>query len=442
MEQEQQARIPGFRYRRVTRYRTETTTINGIPETEEVPYEAWELVPPRDWDGVILRGITVGACAVTVLAAGATSASIGGLLSRLVWEPVAYSSAVVLTVPWLACQAAEYYLRREPERARRARIGGWFLLLLSMGAVFTYGATKGEPAAGAIGATIDLASKGMWVLVHTLHHVPLSRGVANWLRRRKEELAADAVLAADTRRLNEYEAYLLAAYPEHGATRVITTAPEAPALQFGAVSGQVPVAAAPAREPAAVQEPASVPAAPQVSGPDPRTVSAPVAATVAAPAPTSDPVAPHAAGPVVWTMSAPVSTPVAAPVPPVSAPVPAAPAVPPVAAPVPVVQLNKAEVSAPLVPSSDSSASVPSVPVAPPADPADGQEEPEPPAVAYISLPTISKVCRDEIKKNRAVTDDELFEAVVAAGHDRARLNPDTIRRTAQKIDPGRKKAS
>ncbi|MFC7791349.1 hypothetical protein [Streptomyces cinereoruber] len=437
MEQVPDPRIPGFRYRPVTRYVEETTTINGISRTEKVPYEAWEPVPPRDWDRTILRGITRGACVVTVLAAGATAASIGGLLSNLIWEPGAYAGAVVLTVPWLSCQAAEYYLRREPERAKKARVWGWIFLVLSMGAVFLYGVTKGQPIAGAIGATLDMASKGMWMLVHMLHHVPLSRGVANWLRREKEELAADAILAADARRLSEYEAYLRAVYPEHTATRAITTVPETLAIQGGMQTfGQVPVVAAPAREaaPAPVQEPVSAPVAPQVSGQDVRTVSAPVSAPVPAPAPTPAPVAPHTTGPSVRTVSVPVSAPVAAPVPPVSGQVPAMPAAPPAA---PTVQLNKPGISVPLVPSPVSSPSVPSVPPAPVA------EQPAPLAtVSQISRPPIAKICRDEIAKKRAVTDEELFEAVVAAGYDRDQINPDSIRRTAQRIDPDRKKAS
>ena len=36
----EQPRTPGVRYRKVTRTRDETTIINGIPSTREVPYEA------------------------------------------------------------------------------------------------------------------------------------------------------------------------------------------------------------------------------------------------------------------------------------------------------------------------------------------------------------------------------------------------------------------
>ena len=59
---------PGVRYRKVTRTREETTVINGIPSTRDVPYDSWEPVPPREWDDVILRGVTALAITVTVVA--------------------------------------------------------------------------------------------------------------------------------------------------------------------------------------------------------------------------------------------------------------------------------------------------------------------------------------------------------------------------------------
>ncbi|MFE3378766.1 hypothetical protein [Streptomyces anulatus] len=280
---EQQPRIPGVKYRRVTRYRLETTTINGIPETEEVPYQAWEPQPPRDWDGLVIRSVTAGAIGVTVVAAGSTAASIGGLLDKTIPSVFAYGAAFVFILPWLACQGVEYVLRREPKRALKARVAGWFLLLISMGAVLAFGIDKGEEVAGAAGAAVDFLSKGMWVIALSMHNVPLSRGTANWLRKRKEKLTADAVVAADTRRLDQVEAYNRAVFPNYGAAQALTTVTDRAGLE--GVTTVTPGVVAPA--PAAVQA-----AAPSVSYAE---VSVPSVPPAAAPAPAQPVVQPSAA---------------------------------------------------------------------------------------------------------------------------------------------------
>lgn len=227
----EQPRIPGVRYRKVTRYRMETTTIDGQSETREVPYEAWEPVPPRDLDSLVLRAVTGVAIGATALAIVGTTASVGGLLGHVVPSPVAYSVALVFDAVWLACLGIEWLERLDPKRARPARNAGWAALLISMGAVYAYGDVLGEPVAGAAGATVGLLAKGLWALVLRHYAVPLSDGVAFWFRRQEERVTARAAIANRLRRLNRNDAYLQAAYPEtaKAAEAVMTTHP-APAL--------------------------------------------------------------------------------------------------------------------------------------------------------------------------------------------------------------------
>src|SRR4051812_36978425 len=92
-----QPRQPGVRYRKVTREREERTVIDGRASMRRVPYTTYVALPPRDWDEIIRRGVTGVAIVVTVLAAAGTTASIGGLLSRMLHPAVAYAVGVVFT---------------------------------------------------------------------------------------------------------------------------------------------------------------------------------------------------------------------------------------------------------------------------------------------------------------------------------------------------------
>lgn len=206
-EATEQPRSPGVKYRKVRRHREETTVIDGVPSTRQVPYDGWEPVPPREWDEMILRGVTGLTIGVTLIAVVATTASVGGLLSGMVPEPVAIGMGVVFTASWLACLAWEWLSRINPEQARPARNAGWVALVISMGAVFTYGQTLDQSWAGAFGACIDLLCKGLWALLIRHHAVPLDAGVAHWVTEQEQKLAGRALLSARLLRLNRRAAY-------------------------------------------------------------------------------------------------------------------------------------------------------------------------------------------------------------------------------------------
>ncbi|MGY5035113.1 hypothetical protein ACWC9U_30570 [Streptomyces sp. 900116325] len=202
-----QPRIPGVRYRKVQRLRGETTVIDGVPSTRNVAYDGWEPVPPREWDEMILRGVTGLTIGITLIAVVATTASVGGLLSEMVPEPVAIGMGVVFVSSWVACVALDWLNRVNPDQAQPARIAGWVALAISMGAVFTYGYTLNQPWAGAFGACIDLLSKGLWALLIRHHAVPLDEGVAHWVTQQEQKLASRELLSGRLLRLNRRAAY-------------------------------------------------------------------------------------------------------------------------------------------------------------------------------------------------------------------------------------------
>ncbi|MGW3735179.1 hypothetical protein [Streptomyces sp. NPDC005148] len=206
-EATEQPRTPGVKYRKVTRHRQETTVIDGVPSTRRVPYDAWEPVPPREWDEMILRGVTGLTVGITLIAVVATTASVGGLLSKMVPEPVAYGMGFVFIAAWLSCLAWEWLSRINPEQAQPARVAGWVALAISMGAVFTYGHTLNQPWAGGFGSCIDLLSKGLWALLIRHHAVPLDEGVAHWVTEQEQKLAGRELLSARLLRLNRNAAY-------------------------------------------------------------------------------------------------------------------------------------------------------------------------------------------------------------------------------------------
>lgn len=409
-EQQQPARIPGVKYRPVERTRLETTTINGISETREVAYTVLEPVPPRDWDALVIRGVVGFTAVAVVLAAAATTASVGALLDKTVPQLVAYSAGVLFTGTWLLCLGVEWLERRDPKRAMPAKVAGWITLLIAMAAVIAYCEDMGEPLAGFVGACLDLLAKGSCALVIRYHSTQLSEPVAFWLRRRRERLAAETAVAEEIQRLDRYAAYNRAVYGPTAATAaaVTTAAVEAPR--------PLPAPAEPAPAVVTVEvtpAPAPVPA-PPVQAP-----AAPVQAP-AAPAPAPAPVVPPqpvpAPAPVVLTKPAPAPAPVE------PAPVPAAPA------------------------------PAPAPPAAEPEDEADSADD-EPPAAAgtgpalrTVGAPSIAGTIRAALVAKPRISDEDLI-AHVAQVHGPSDKYEETVPRTRRRIEnpkpkPRKRKAS
>ncbi len=347
---EQQPRVPGVNYREEQRFRAETTVIDGVASTRQVPYEVLVPVPPRDWEAFILRGVTGSTIGVTVIAVVGTTASVGGLLTELVHPVVAYGMGVVFTSSWLACLGIEWLNRLAPDRAKHARIAGWLALALSMAAVFCYGYNLRQPYAGGAGACIDLLAKGLWALLLNHHAVRLDDGVAHWVTDQEQKLAGRELLRSRLAQLNRRQAYQQAVGgPEYRAADAILTA-SAPAVispaqpvsaPHGQPSGQpVPLVSGhgPAASTAPPQAPTGqpVPPVPPVSGQPVPPVSGQGSMASAAPpqAPAGQPV-PPVSGQSPAPTAAPYQAPAGQSVPPVSGqPVPPVPGQGPVPAPV------------------------------------------------------------------------------------------------------------
>ncbi|MDH6489614.1 hypothetical protein [Streptomyces sp. SAI-127] len=305
---------PGMRRRKERVQRPVTTVIDGKPSTRMETQEVWVDVPPRDWDEIIRRGATSVAVLVTLLAAAGTTASVGGLLGRLLHPGVAYAVGAVFTSSWLVCLGIEHIERVDADRAARARNAGWIMLLIGMAAVITYGHEMEQLPAGVVGSCLDLAAKGLWWLIMGLDRVKLDAGVAHWVTEQEQEMAGRYLLGIRLRRLNRRAVQLHAGGPEFQAAQAI----------MSQATGQ------PQQLPAADMSGHAVPVSAPVSGQTPAQAPMPVSGQVPDPSgpPPSAPTPPPAAP--TPPPSAP-TVPPAAPVPPPAAPAPPVPPVTPAA---------------------------------------------------------------------------------------------------------------
>lgn len=302
---EGQPRVPGVKYRKVKRFRQETTVIDGVPETDEVPYFVWEPLPPTDWDVVLLRGVTVASCVTTVLTVAGSVAAIGGVLSLVIDPVVAYSVAFGFDVTWLGSMAVQHLERTRPARAKRAKAFGWFALILTMAAIVAYGISLDHWVAGAVAASVPLMNKGFLSQVMGAYEADLPKGTAFWMQQQMARSFARAAVAKMQRRLDRHQAYMLAAFGPEGVAR----ADAATTAVVGQVPGQIVSGQVSGRVSGPPVPPAPKAPVPSVSAP----VTGHVSTQVTSPA---APVPGHAD-----TVSASVSQPVS---PPVSQPVSAA----------------------------------------------------------------------------------------------------------------------
>ncbi|MEV0016642.1 hypothetical protein [Streptomyces tendae] len=294
---------PGMRRKRVRVERPETTVIDGRPSTRMVTTEEWVALPPRDWDEIIRRGATGVAVVVTLLAAAGTTASVGGLLGRMLHPGVAYAVGAVFTSSWLVCLGIEHIERVDVDRAARARTAGWVMLLIGMGAVITYGHEMNQLPAGVVGSCLDLAAKGLWWLIMGLDRVQLNAGVAHWVAEQEQHMAGRFLLGTRLARLNRRAVQMRASGPEfQAAEAILAQAANQVQLTAADTSGQAAPVSAPA--PAAAQATVSGPV-PDPSGPAPSTPTPPPAPPTpptapvpppASPAPTTPPATPAGTG--------------------------------------------------------------------------------------------------------------------------------------------------
>jgi hypothetical protein len=185
-------------------------TVNG--RTRLVPQDYTAPKPPRDWDQIILRGVTVSAIAVGAGCIAWSTTSIGSLLSQAAPEPIAYGGAGVFDTLWMSCIALGWLARYEPAKAARANAAGWLCFLIAVTALIVEGYTGGHLAAGIVGAGISIGVKTVWSLVLNRHARQLDPLTQAWVEQEMDEVGGQLALASINRRLARDRAQVVAHY--------------------------------------------------------------------------------------------------------------------------------------------------------------------------------------------------------------------------------------
>lgn len=377
----QQPRIPGVRYRRETKERWVDVEFNGEVKRRKETYYEWVAVPPINLDRVYLRAVISIAVLLTLAAAVWSTTAIGRLLSGMVpgHEGAGYIGALAFEVPWVACLMVQWILRDQPDRARPVNVAGWLGLVVVVTAVVIDGYDLDMPKVGAVAACVSVLAKGMWWVVLRLFHVPLDEDNAGWLNASRQEMAVSRVMHSERARMGAMDAWMTQVYGAQSVTTPVAHRVQPPALP--AASGHAGQVSGPHPDITGIAVPAPAPAVPALSP------AVPV---------------PDTSGQPPRTVSAQVSPPPIPPVPPVSGPVP------------------------------DSSGHVEGE------GPSKETSVPPVPPVTAITRQPIAAICRKEIAADADVKDAALVTAVLAAGHPKKPNLADTVRRTAQRVDPTR----
>lgn len=192
--------------RRITRERLVPHTLDGktrmVPDTETIDIP----LPPRDWDQIGINVVTSIVVIALLGCMGFSTASIGDLLSRVVPEPAAYGAAALFDLAWIGCSIIEWLARYTPDRATKARAGGYVALAVAMGAVASHGWIAGGVATGLVGAAASGLAKGLWAIVLDYQAAPLSRRDAAYFEQELSEAAVELARIPVRRRVNRARA--------------------------------------------------------------------------------------------------------------------------------------------------------------------------------------------------------------------------------------------
>lgn len=204
-EHAEQQQLPGVRYRTETLQRHVPHTVNGKTKLVEEDYEVSVPVPPRDWDQVVTTAVTIAAAALITVAVLWSVASIGDLLARAVFTPIAYLAAGAFALAWVTCMALEWLARYDADRAAGPRSAGNWALALDMAIVATHGYVEEALYVGLAGAAVSAIAKTMWTVVMRHQSRPLPDRTKKWLIQEEAEISARLALAAQTRNLARIE---------------------------------------------------------------------------------------------------------------------------------------------------------------------------------------------------------------------------------------------
>jgi hypothetical protein len=179
-------------------------TVDG--KTRMVPVKVDTPAPPRDWDHLVLNGVTGIAAVVLTASVVWSTASIGDLLARAVIEPAAYGAAIVFDLAWIACMAVEWLARYDEERAALPRRAGNVALLVAMLAIGAHGKVSGFWEVGIVGALVSGLAKGLWTVVLQHQTPPLDERTRAWIRAELADAGASLSLIPVRRQLQRAQA--------------------------------------------------------------------------------------------------------------------------------------------------------------------------------------------------------------------------------------------
>ncbi|MEU0671346.1 protein transporter Sec31 [Streptomyces sp. NPDC006172] len=179
-------------------------TVDG--KTRMIPINVDAPAPPRDWDHLVLNGVTGIAAVVLTASVVWSTASIGDLLGRAVIEPAAYGAAVVFDLAWIACMAVEWLARHDEERAALPRRAGNIALAVAMLAIGAHGKVSGFWEVGIVGALVSGLAKGLWTVVLRHQTPPLDERTRAWIQGELADAGASLALIPVRRQLQRAQA--------------------------------------------------------------------------------------------------------------------------------------------------------------------------------------------------------------------------------------------
>lgn len=179
-------------------------TVDG--KTRMVPVTVDTPAPPRDWDRLILNGVTGIAAVVLTASVVWSTASIGDLLAHAVIEPAAYGAAVVFDLAWIACMAVEWLARYDETRAALPRKAGNLALIVAMLAIGAHGKIAGYWEIGIVGALVSGLAKGLWTVVIRHQTPPLDQRTRAWIQGELADAGASLALIPVRRQLQRAQA--------------------------------------------------------------------------------------------------------------------------------------------------------------------------------------------------------------------------------------------
>ncbi|WP_228989435.1 protein transporter Sec31 [Streptomyces sp. DH8] len=194
------------RIRTVERSRLVPHTIDGTTHLVLDRYKEDVPLPPRDWDRLVLTGVTAAAAVIGVASILWSTASIGSLLDLVVpLTAAAYAAALVFDLVWLSCMALEWLARYDQERAALPRRAGYIALGIAMGAVGAHGWISGEFAIGCVAAAVSGLAKIMWTVVLRHHAKPLDERTQQWVDAERAKAGGRLAMVSVRRELTRAE---------------------------------------------------------------------------------------------------------------------------------------------------------------------------------------------------------------------------------------------